>query len=166
MEAGPLDQGCIGREAGGGGGWPDPPSSYGPLRVPAEGGPKILKPKSSWHRRCRSKVWLKDWKGRRGGGSKGGWGGGALLLWLSAVLIHPCPRPPTGTAAGGTAGAYSGPPALSSGPALTGPPGHTGERAAAGGCGLATRACGSGARSGGPGASQWPDDAEGVSLWR
>ena len=35
-------------------------------------------------------------------------------------------------------GAYSAPPALSSGPALTGPPGHTGERAAAVGCGPAS----------------------------
>ena len=43
--------------------------------VPAEGGPKILKLKSSWHRRLRSKMWavsLKQWKGRRGGGSRGG----------------------------------------------------------------------------------------------
>ena len=38
--------------------------------VPAEGGPKILKLESPWHRRRRSKILavsLKHWKGRRGG---------------------------------------------------------------------------------------------------
>ena len=38
--------------------------------VPAEGGPNVLKRKSSWHQRRRSKtlaVSLKYWKGRRGG---------------------------------------------------------------------------------------------------
>ena len=69
---------------GGGGVGRTPPSSYGPPRVPAEGGPKILKLKSSGR---RSKIWLKHWNGRTGGG-----GGQGLLLWLSAVLIHP--RPP------------------------------------------------------------------------
>ena len=58
---------------GGGVGW-DPPSSEGPPMVPAEGGPKILKRKSSWHRRRQSKnlaVSLKHWKGRGRGGLGG-----------------------------------------------------------------------------------------------
>ena len=41
-----------------------------PPMVPAEGEPKILKLKSSWHRMCRSKILafsLKHWKWRRGG---------------------------------------------------------------------------------------------------
>ena len=47
--------------------------------VPAEGGPNFLKRKSSWHRRCRSKILavsLKHWKGRREGGEEGIGGGG------------------------------------------------------------------------------------------
>ena len=58
--------------------------------VPAEGGPKLLKLKSSWRLR-RSKILavsLRHWKGR--GGLHGGGGGGPLLLRLSALLIHPC----------------------------------------------------------------------------
>ena len=42
--------------------------------VPAEGGPKVLKPKSSWHRRRGSKILavsLKHWKGRRRGWGEG-----------------------------------------------------------------------------------------------
>ena len=39
----------------------------GPPMVPAEGGPKILKLQSSWHRSKISAVSLKHWKGRRGG---------------------------------------------------------------------------------------------------
>ena len=59
---------------GGGGGrgvWLGPPSSQGPPMVPAEGRSKFSTLKSSWHRRCRSKILvvnLKHWKGRRGGG--------------------------------------------------------------------------------------------------
>ena len=59
--------------------------------VPAEGEPKILKLKSSWHRRPRSQVLavsLKHWKGRRGGGGGGG-GYPPLLLRCTAVLMHP-----------------------------------------------------------------------------
>ena len=66
-----------GRE-GGGGGWLGPCSSYGLPMVPAEGEPKIVKLKSSWCRRCRSKILavsLKHWKGRRGGAGPGGGGG-------------------------------------------------------------------------------------------
>ena len=55
-------------------GW-DPPSALGPPMVPAKGGPKIFKPKSSWGRTRRSKieaVSLQHWKGRRGGGVQRG----------------------------------------------------------------------------------------------
>ena len=83
-------QPCQGRDIGllergggrGGGVQPDPPSSYSPPMTPAEGGPQILKLKSSWHRRRRSKIFavsLKHYKRRREGGkgSKGrGVGGG------------------------------------------------------------------------------------------
>ena len=100
-----------GRRAGGGGGGAgvyckgggglkgegglagDPPSSQGPPVVPAEGGPNILKPQSSWHRRRRSKILavsLKHWKGRRGGGGAGSRGGvPPLLLRCTAALTHP-----------------------------------------------------------------------------
>ena len=67
------EEGCDG--GGGGVGWP--PASQGTPMVPAEGGPKILKLQSSWHRRHRSKILavsLKHWKGR--GGVQGGGGGG------------------------------------------------------------------------------------------
>ena len=61
---------------GGEGGWLGPPFSQSPPTVPAEGGPKVLKLKSSWQRRFRSKMTLavsrKHWKGRRGGGSRRG----------------------------------------------------------------------------------------------
>ena len=52
----------------GGWGWLGPPLLPGSPMVPAEGGPNILKRKSSWHRRHRSEnsaVSLKHWKGRR-----------------------------------------------------------------------------------------------------
>ena len=39
--------------------------------APAEGGPKIVKPKSSWHRSKTVAVSLKHWKGRSGGGGGG-----------------------------------------------------------------------------------------------
>ena len=59
---------------GGGGVWLGPPSSLAPPVVPAEGRPKILKLKSSWHRSKILAVSLKHWKGRRrGGGSRGGY---------------------------------------------------------------------------------------------
>ena len=64
---------------GGGGGLAGtPPPPRVPLWSPAEGGPKFLKLKSSWHRRRRSKnlaVSLKHYKRRRGGGggSRGGY---------------------------------------------------------------------------------------------
>ena len=72
----PRPEGCIrrgGLKGGGGGVWLGAPSSQGLRMVPAEGGQKILKRKSSWHRRRRSKllaVSLNHWKerGRRGGG--------------------------------------------------------------------------------------------------
>ena len=76
-------------ERGGGGvGW-DPPSSQGPPMVPAEGRPKILKLKSCWHRRRRSKILavsLKHWKGRGGGPG----GGTSLLERCTVVLTRPC----------------------------------------------------------------------------
>ena len=67
--------------------------------VPAKGGPKFIKLKSSWHRRRPRKtlaVSLKHWKGRSGGGGAGGsrGGGNPLLLRCAAVLIHHCPTPP------------------------------------------------------------------------
>ena len=57
-------EGAEGGERGGG-------SFLGPAMVPAEGGPNILKLKSSWHRSRRSKILavsLKHWKGRGGPG--------------------------------------------------------------------------------------------------
>ena len=60
-------------ERGGRAGW-GPPSSQGPPMVP-EGGPRVSKLQSSWHRRRRSKILavsLKHWKGRGGGGGAGG----------------------------------------------------------------------------------------------
>ena len=74
-----VGEGCFRRGGGGGGlraggGLAGTPSSQGPPMVPAEGGPHILK--SCWHRRRRSNnlsVSLKNWKGRRGGGSRGGY---------------------------------------------------------------------------------------------
>ena len=63
-----------GSEEGGGGGfgWDPPPPPRVPLWSPAEGGPKVLRRKSAWHRRRRSKnvglaVSLKHWKGRSRG---------------------------------------------------------------------------------------------------
>ena len=69
-----LEGGEVGSEEGGGEGrgvWLGPPSSQGPPMVPTEGGPKIWKLKSSWHRRRRSNILavsLEDWNGRKGGG--------------------------------------------------------------------------------------------------
>ena len=75
-----------GREAleggeGGGGFGRTPPPPWVPLWSPPKGGRKILKLKSSWHRRRRSKnlaVSLKHYKRRREGGrgSRGGEVGG------------------------------------------------------------------------------------------
>ena len=74
--------------------------------VPAEGGPKFLKLKSSWHRRRRSKILavsLKHWKGRRGGGgggSRGGVQGGypppPALYGCFNTSLRPPPRPSPG----------------------------------------------------------------------
>ena len=67
----------------GGGSWPRP-SFYGPLWTPYE----IflsLNPPAPKARKKILPVSLKQWKRRRRGG-----GGVPLLLWLSAVLIHPC----------------------------------------------------------------------------
>ena len=86
----PGGDGGFGPRGGGGGlaGTPLlPGSSYGPRRRR----PKICKPKSSWHRRRRSKILdvsLKHWKGRRGRGG-GSRGGGSPLLRCTAVLMHP-----------------------------------------------------------------------------
>ena len=51
----------------GGGGGLAGPSSLGPPMVPAEGGPTILKPKSSWHRRRRRLSASNIGRGRGGG---------------------------------------------------------------------------------------------------
>ena len=62
--------------------------------VPAEGGPKFLELKSSWHRMRRSKflaVSLTHWKGRRGGGRGIQGGVPSRLLRCTAILIHHCP---------------------------------------------------------------------------
>ena len=89
------------KRGGGGGVWRTPPtSSQGPPMVPAEGGPKILKLESSWHRRRCSKILTvspKHWKRRRRGGEV--WRGGGLLVGFPAILIQPCmwrspPTPP------------------------------------------------------------------------
>ena len=82
-------------QKGGGGAWLG--HSLGPPMVPAEGGPKNFKLKSSWHRSKILAVSLKHWKGRRGG--RGVYGGGVpcnpLFLRCTAVLIHPCIPPPS-----------------------------------------------------------------------
>ena len=70
---------------GGGGGWLGPASSLGPPMVPAEGGLKTLKLKSSWHRRRRSTIWLSASNIGRGGGGRGV---PPLLLRCTALLIH------------------------------------------------------------------------------
>ena len=71
--------------------------------APAEGGPKILKVQSSWHRRRRSKtlaVSLKHWKGRRGGwheASVSDWGGvppPAPAAYGRSDTSLPSPPPP------------------------------------------------------------------------
>ena len=63
---------------------------HGGGMVSAEGGPKIFKPKSSWHRRRRSKILavsLKHWKGR--GGVRGFQAGGGVppLLGRSSTSL-------------------------------------------------------------------------------
>ena len=85
-----------GSKGGGGGvGWDTPPPWVIPM-VPAEGGPKTFKLKSSWHRRRRSiclAVSLKHWKGRWWGG---GGGGGTrpryliVCLWRRLLASHHC----------------------------------------------------------------------------
>ena len=58
--------------------------------VPAEGRPKLLKLKSSWHRRRQSKILavnLKYWKAKYwGGGFEGGGGGGTRPRYLIVCL--------------------------------------------------------------------------------
>ena len=69
---------------------PPCPSSQGPPIVPAEGGPNILKLKSSWHRRRRSKscaISLKHWKGRASI-----WSGCSVRIRLWPCLPHGCHR--------------------------------------------------------------------------
>ena len=62
-----------GLKGGGGGVWLGHPSSFRLPEVPAEGGLKILKLKSSWRQSQKLAVSLKHWKGRkRGGGDQGG----------------------------------------------------------------------------------------------
>ena len=62
--------------------------------VPAKGGPKILKLKSSWHRRRRSKILavsLKHWKGKTGGHPGGVYeddGVGGQWTWVSNPALH------------------------------------------------------------------------------
>ena len=73
--------------------WLGPPSSQGPCMVPAKGGPKSVKLKSSWHPRRRSKtlaVSLKHWKGRRGGGLLGG-GGAPPAVYGHSNTFLPSP---------------------------------------------------------------------------
>ena len=72
-----LEGGVGGGEWRGGreGGLAGTPSSQGPPVVPSR---RILKRKSSWHRRRRSKILavsLQHWKGGKGGGSRGVQGG-------------------------------------------------------------------------------------------
>ena len=69
-------------------GWEPPPPRV-PLWSPPKAGRKLLKLKSSWHRKRPSKflgVSLKHWKGRKGGGVRGGGGVAPLLLRCPAVL--------------------------------------------------------------------------------
>ena len=66
--------GCL-KGGGGGVGW-DPPPPMVPLMVPAEGGPKIGKLKSSWRPRAEAKFWLSASASNSGGEGGGGLGGG------------------------------------------------------------------------------------------
>ena len=74
----------------------DPPFSQGPPMVPAEGGPKNFKLKSSWRQSKILAVSLKHWKGRRGagGGSRGGspgrGGGGTTDDLIKGVMYLRC----------------------------------------------------------------------------
>ena len=64
-----------GSEGGGGGGWLGPPSSWGPPMVPAEGGPKNFKLKSSWRQSkilAVSPKHLEEEEEGGGGGVRGG----------------------------------------------------------------------------------------------
>ena len=100
-----VDAATCGLKGGGRGLWLGPPSSYGPPMVPAKGGPKLLKHKSSWHRRRLSKILavsLKHWKGRTGGTP--------LLLRRTAVPIHRW-----GWGGGQVIGAFASPKAVPSG---------------------------------------------------
>ena len=89
----PPPQGCIRRGGARGvrGVWLGPllpGSPYGPRRRPRRRAKLFFKPKSSWHRRHRSKILafsLKHWKGRKGGVPP------PPLLRCTAVLIHPPP---------------------------------------------------------------------------
>ena len=56
-------------ERGGGFAWDPPPPPKVPLWSPAEGGPKDLKRKSSWHRKGQRTIWAVSLGG--GGGSYG-----------------------------------------------------------------------------------------------
>ena len=61
-----------------------PPSSSGPPKVPAKGGPKALQLESSWHQSKISAISLKYWKGRGGG-----WLVGCKTwLWRLATAPH------------------------------------------------------------------------------
>ena len=87
----------------GGGGWPGPtplPPRV-PLWSPPKGGLKILKRKSSWHRRRRSRNVGCQPQTLEGEGGGSGGGVPPLLLRCTAVPIHPWARslPPGGSAA-------------------------------------------------------------------
>ena len=65
-----------------------PPSSQGSPMVPAEGGPKIFKFKSSWSRRTEMlALSLKHLKGRMGGGVRGG-GPPCVTFWYPPLLLR------------------------------------------------------------------------------
>ena len=74
--------GCIGRE-GGGGGWTPPPPMVPPTPAP-KAPEKFFKAKPSWAKGTEENFASNS---GRGGGSRRG--ETPLLLWLSAVLIHP-----------------------------------------------------------------------------
>ena len=70
-----------------------PPSSQGPPMVPPRRGPNILKRKSSWHRRRRSRTFgcQPQTSEGEGGGVHGEGVPPPLLLRCTAVLVHHCP---------------------------------------------------------------------------
>ena len=94
---------------GGGGGWLGPPSSYGPPMVPTEGGPKILKLKSSWPKqnfRCQRQTLEGE---ERGGGFQGGHPPFLEVYGSSTTSLGTPPPPSSGAellkrALGGTMG--------------------------------------------------------------